>query len=153
MGSPAGGGEGSVGVIRYLIDSSALWRILRDDKVRQSWSDVLTAGAIGSCDPQRVEFIRSARNIDEYEDMREMFASLYPNVAVPKSAWRWIDWTQYGLLRHGAHRALSAVDLLICATAVGHDLVVLHDDSDFTTASRWLPDMRDRSIFDTPPSG
>jgi predicted nucleic acid-binding protein len=137
-------------VIQYLIDSSALWRILRDDKVRESWSDVLTAGAVGSCDPQRVEFSRSARGINEYEDMRDMFLALYPNVAVPKAAWRWIDSAQYRLLRHGAHRALSAVDLLICATAAGHDLVVLHDDSDFATASRWLPDVRDRSIFDLP---
>jgi predicted nucleic acid-binding protein len=108
---------------------------------------------VGSCDPQRIEFSRSARSIDEYEDMRDMFASLYPSVAAPKGAWRWIESAQYRLLRHGAHRALSAVDLLICATAVGHDLIVLHDDSDFITAARWLPDMRDRSIFDTPPSG
>ena len=91
MGSSPGGGEGSIGVIRYLIDSSALWRILRDEKVRQGWSDVVTAGAVASCDPQRVEFIRSARDIDEYEEMHEMFTSLYPNVAVPKTAWRWID--------------------------------------------------------------
>jgi len=137
-------------VIRYLIDSSALWRILRDDKIRQSWSDIVTAGAVGSCDPQRIEFVRSARSIDDYEDMREMFASLYPNVPVPKSAWRWVESAQYRLLRHGAHRALSAVDLLICATAVDHNLVVLHDDADFTTATRWLPDMQDRSIFDSP---
>lgn len=140
-------------MIRYLIDSSALWRILRDDKVRESWSEVLTAGAVGSCDPQRVEFSRSAHGINEYEDMRDMFAALYPNVAVPKGAWRWIESAQYRLLRHGAHRALSAIDLLICATAAGHDLIVLHDDADFATAARWLPDMRDRSIFDMPPSG
>jgi predicted nucleic acid-binding protein len=139
-------------VIRYLIDSSGLWRILRDEKVRESWTDFVTAGAIGSCDPQRVEFCRSARSINEYEDMHDMFVSLYPSVAVPKGAWRWIDSAQYRLLRHGAHRALSAVDLLICATAVGHDLIVLHDDTDFATASRWLPDMRDRSIFDPPPA-
>jgi predicted nucleic acid-binding protein len=140
-------------MIRYLIDSSALWRILRDDKVRESWSDVLTANAIGSCNPQRIEFIRSARSINEYEDMRDMFAALYPNVAVPKGAWQWIDSAQYRLLRYGAHRALSAVDLLICATAADRDLVVLHDDADFATASRWLPDVRDRSVFDLPAGG
>jgi predicted nucleic acid-binding protein len=78
----------------------------------------------GSCNPQRVEFSRSV--------------------------WRWIDSAQYRLLRHGAHRALSAVDLLICATAADRDLVVLHDDADFATASRWLPDVRDQSVFDLP---
>jgi len=57
---------------------------------------------------------------------------------------------QYRLLRNGAHRALSAVDLLICATAAQHDLVVLHDDNDFATAARYLPDLRERSIRDAP---
>jgi predicted nucleic acid-binding protein len=45
------------------------------------------------------------------------------------------------------------VDLLICATAVHHDLIVLHDDSDFVTAARHLPDLRERTIRDTPEAG
>jgi len=140
-------------VIRYLLDSSALWRILRDAKLRESWAEVVSLGVIGSCHPQRVEFRRSARTIDEYEQMSEMFDALYPDAPVPKSAWRWIESAQYRLLRHGAHRALSAVDLLICATAAQHDLVVLHDDSDFVTAGRYLPDLRERIIHDTPQAG
>jgi len=140
-------------VIRYLLDSSALWRILRDAKLRASWAEVVSLGVIGSCHPQRVEFRRSARSIDDYEQMSEMFDALYPDAPVPKSAWRWIESAQYRLLRHGTHRALSAVDLLICATAAHHDLVVLHDDSDFVTAGRYLPDLRERLIHDTPQVG
>ena len=138
-------------MIRYLLDSSALWRILRDAALRAAWAGVVSVGAVGSCHPQRVEFRRSARTIDEYEQMSEMFDALYPDAAVPKGAWRWIESAQYRLLRHGAHRALSAVDLLICATAAQHDLVVLHDDNDFTTAARYLHDVRERTIYDTPP--
>ena len=137
-------------MIRYLIDSSALWRVLRDDDLRGRWSEVITTGVVGSCQPQRVEFRRSARSVDDYEDMQEMFEALYPDVAVPKSAWRWIESAQYRLLRQGTHRALSLVDLLICATAAQHDLIVLHDDADYATAARVLRDVRDRSIFDTP---
>jgi len=139
-------------VIRYLLDSSALWRILRDAALRATWAEVVTAGAVGSCHPQRVEFRRSARTIDEYEQMSAMFAELYPDATVPKGAWQWIESAQYRLLRHGAHRALSAVDLLICATAAQRDLVVLHDDNDFATAARHLPDLRARSIHDVPPT-
>ncbi len=79
-----------------------------------------------------------------------MFDVLYPDAVVPKGAWRWIESAQYRLLRHGAHRALSGVDLLICATAAHHNLVVLHDDSDFVTAARYLPDLRERTICATP---
>jgi predicted nucleic acid-binding protein len=137
-------------VIRYLLDSSALWRILRDAALRAAWVSVVSVGAVGSCHPQRVEFRRSARTVDEYDQMSGMFDALYPDAAVPKGAWRWIESAQYRLLRHGAHRALSAVDLLICATAAQHDLVVLHDDSDFVTAARYLPDLRERSIHSMP---
>jgi predicted nucleic acid-binding protein len=114
---------------------------------------VVSAGAVGSCHPQRVEFRRSARTIDEYEQMSEMFDELYPDAAVPKGAWRWIESAQYRLLRHGAHRALSAVDLLICATGAQLDLVVLHDDNDFATAARFLPDLRERGIREVPTAG
>jgi predicted nucleic acid-binding protein len=137
-------------VIRYLLDSSALWQILRDAALRAAWTEVVSLGVIGSCHPQRVEFRRSARTIEEYEQMSEMFDALYPDAAVPKGAWRWIESAQYRLLRHGSHRALSAVDLLICATAAHHDLVVLHDDNDFVTAARYLPDLRERTIQDKP---
>ena len=137
-------------MIRYLLDSSALWRILRDAALLASWAEVVSLGVIGSCYPQRIEFRRSARTIDEYGQMSEMFETLYPDAAVPKGAWRWTESAQYRLLRHGAHRALSAVDLLICATAAHHGLVVLHDDSDFVAAARYLPDLRERSISNAP---
>lgn len=137
-------------MIRYLLDSSALWRILRDATLRAAWAELVSVGVIGSCQPQRVEFRRSTRTIDEYEQMSAMFEALYPDAAVPKGAWQWIESAQYRLLRHGAHRALSAVDLLICATAAQHDLAVLHDDRDFTAAAQHVPDLRERSVYDTP---
>ena len=137
-------------MIRYLLDSSALWRILRDSTLREAWADVVSVGAIGSCHAQRVEFRRSARTIDEYAQMSGMFDALYPDAPIPKGAWRWIESAQYRLLRQGAHRALSAVDLLICATAAQHDLVVLHTDEDFAAAARFIPNVRDRNIYDAP---
>ena len=137
-------------MIRYLLDSSALWRILRDPGLRASWAEVISLSVVGSCQPQRVEFRRSARTLDEYDQMSEMFDALYPDAPVPKGAWRWIESAQYRLLRHGAHRALSAVDLLICATATHHGLAILHDDGDFVTAARYLPDLRERTIRNAP---
>lgn len=137
-------------MIRYLLDSSGLWRILREPAIKTAWAEVVSVGAIGSCHPQRTEFRRSARTIDEFDEMSAMFDALYPDATVPKGAWRWIESAQYRLVRHGAHRALSAVDLLICATAVQHDLVVLHDDNDFITAARFLLDLRERAIRELP---
>jgi predicted nucleic acid-binding protein len=137
-------------VIRYLIDSSALWRVMRDDALRSAWADLVVSGAVGSCHPQRAEFRRSARSVDEYEQMTAMFDELYPDASVPKSAWRWIEAAQHRLVRHGLHRAMSIADLLIGATAAHHGLVVLHDDNDFAVAGRHLTDLIEQDVRDRP---
>ena len=150
MAGDARGKQGARRVIRYLADSSTLWRLLREPAARKAWADVISDHAIGSCQPQRTEFRRSARSLNEYEQLTAMFPALYPDVAVPKAAWRWMESAQYRLLRAGAHRALSCVDLLVCACAAIGGLVVLHDDNDFTTAARHLPDLAERRIHEYP---
>jgi predicted nucleic acid-binding protein len=137
-------------VIQYLIDSSALWRLLRHDDLREHWAEIISIGAVGACAPQRIEFLRSARSADDYEEMSAMFRDLYPDVSVPKGAWHWIESAQFRLARHGVHRALSAVDLLICATAALGGVVVLHDDGDFVAAAQHLADLRERNVHSVP---
>ena len=78
--------------------------------------------------------------------MNGMFQDLYPDVAVPKGAWNWIGSTQYRLVRKGAHRALSTVDLLIFATAAARGLILLHDDDDFSLAARHLDDVSQQCV-------
>jgi predicted nucleic acid-binding protein len=78
--------------------------------------------------------------------MNQMFRDVYPNVPVPKTVWRWIDSAQRQLARAGAVRALSVVDLLVCATAATGGLVVLHNDADYELAARHLPDVRARRV-------
>src|SRR5690606_28635572 len=102
--APPRGGEGRP-VIRYLADSTAVWRLLRSDALAEEWSEDIDAGAVGSCAPQRTEFRRSARNAAEFEEMTAMFTDLYPEVGVPKRAWAWIDAAQRRLAAHGHHQA------------------------------------------------
>ena len=78
--------------------------------------------------------------------MNQMFRDVYPDVAVPKSVWRWIDSAQHRLAGTGAVRALSVVDLLVCGTAAAKGLVVLHDDLDYELAARHLPEVIARRI-------
>ncbi|CAN5159967.1 hypothetical protein BH20ACT5_BH20ACT5_01920 [soil metagenome] len=150
MAAPTAGREDRGRLIRFLIDSSALWRLLRQEQIRTAWSEVVCAGVIGSCHPQRAEFRRSAPSVEEYEQMQAMFQTLYPDAPVPKTAWQWIDSAQYRLVRRGVHRSMSAVDLLICATAGHHGLTVLHDDADYTVAARVLTDLSERTVRDAP---
>lgn len=133
-------------MIYFLVDSSAVWRLQRHPELTEAWNSSLLSGAVGSCEPQRAEFRRSARNADEFDQMNRTFRDVYPDVPVPKSVWRWIDSAQHRLAGAGAVRALSVVDLLICGTAAAKGLVVLHDDTDYELAERHLPDVSARRI-------
>lgn len=135
-------------MISFLVDSSAVWRMQRHPELTAAWEPTLLSGAIGSCEPQRAEFRRSARNLTEFHEMDQMFGAVYPDVPVPKSAWRWVDSAQHRLAGRGAVRALSVVDLLVCATAAARGLVVLHDDADYELAASHLPDVSARRVVD-----
>jgi predicted nucleic acid-binding protein len=130
----------------YLVDSSALWRIQRDAAVREHWRPAIEAGEVGSCGPQRIELLRSARNLTEFEEMGRDLAVHYPDVPVPQSIWRWADAAQHALVRAGTIRAFSLVDLLVCGIAAQNGLVLLHDDRDFETAAQHLSDVRQRRV-------
>lgn len=132
----------------YLIDSSALWRIRRDAALAERWVAEVSGGSVRSCEPQRAEFRRSSRNTVEFDEFNDQFVS-FPDAALPKGAWRWIDAAQRRLVGAGVGRALSVVDLLVCATAAHHGLTVLHDDNDFETVARHLPDVRELRITAT----
>jgi predicted nucleic acid-binding protein len=120
----------------------------RQQDLAEVWMDAIVSGAVGSCEPQRAEFRRSARNADEFDQMNQMFLDVYPDVPVAKSVWRWIDSAQHRLAIAGAVRALSVVDLLVCGTAAVNGLVVLHDDADYELAARHLPEVEARRVVD-----
>ncbi|NUP26693.1 MAG: PIN domain-containing protein [Nocardia sp.] len=134
----------------YLVDSSALWRILRDRSVLELWRETLANGEFRSCYPQRSEFLTSARNLKEYSEFCRMFDTLYRDATVPKGAGQWIGKVQYSAAERGSHQCLSAVDLQVCATAAHHGLVVVHDDSDFVTATRFSTELRQINVHEGP---
>lgn len=133
----------------YLLDTSGLVRMLRDPGLQDAWYDATDAEAIGSCYPQRAEFLYSARNAAEFDEISEMFSDLYPDVPVPKNAGRWIASVQRQMSRAGQHRSASAVDLIIAATAAHHGLTVLHDDADYRAVARHTSDLTEHNVHQT----
>jgi predicted nucleic acid-binding protein len=132
----------------YLLDTSGLVRLLRDPKLQSAWYDAINAGSIATCYPQRAEFLYSARDRREYDEIVEMFTDLYPDVAVPKNAGRWISAVQHRMAQAGEHRSASAVDLIIAATAAHHGLAVLHDDADYRAVARQASDLSEHNVHD-----
>lgn len=75
---------------------------------------------------------------------------LYREISVPKSAGSWIATFQHRAAQGGCINAFSAVDLMICATAGYHDLIIVHDDKDFVTATRFATELRQLNVHDGP---
>ncbi|HUB37374.1 MAG TPA: PIN domain nuclease [Streptosporangiaceae bacterium] len=120
--------------VLYLIDTSAVFRILQD-KLRQFWSDHLAAGVIAVCPVVELEFLYSARSLADRLDKQRLLRELFGWVPMSERAWERAEEVQQLLTEGGKHRSAGPVDLVIAATAERHRLTVLCDDHDFETVA------------------
>jgi predicted nucleic acid-binding protein len=134
--------------MKYLIDTSALVRILRQ-QVDEAWYQQVTQGMVAICDPVLTETLTIAR-ATEYERVRRDLLDTYPWVPVPDSAWETIGVVQTRLAGQSCHQGLSVADHLVVATALHHRLVILHEDADFGTAGKLVADLKEQRIIDPP---
>ncbi|RJO74862.1 PIN domain-containing protein [Nocardia panacis] len=132
--------------MKYLIDTSGIWNVLRDKGTRTKLFSVLETGSVKVCSPTRLEFLFSARGPVDRDKMESNLDVLFDSVSVPKDPWRWAEMAQYKLTQHGQHRGPGPMDLVLCATAVHHGLTMLHADNDFTTVSRVMPELTEIDI-------
>lgn len=133
-------------MIGYLLDASGLWHLLRTPTAMAAWEGHIAAGAFHVCEPTRTEFLYSATGPAHRDELADELDTLCQIAAAPKAAWRWIDTAQYKLTQKSQHRAAGPIDLLVCATAVNHDLTVLHVDNDFAAVASVLPELSQRDI-------
>jgi len=114
----------------YLIDTSGLFRILQD-KIRQAWSEPLSAGVIATCPVVELEFLYSARSLADRIEKRRLLEAAFGWVPMSDGAYERADEVQQRLTETGKHRSAGPVDLLIAATAERERLILLCDDHDF----------------------
>ena len=133
-------------MIGYLLDTSGLWYLLRTPAAIAAWADHIAAGTLRVCEPTRTEFLHSATGPAHRDELAGELDSLCGAAPVPKSGWRWVDNAQYKLTQKGQHRGPGPIDLLICATAVHHGLIILHVDDDFATVADVMPEVQQRYI-------
>jgi predicted nucleic acid-binding protein len=119
----------------YLIDTSGMFRILQQDKLRQAWSDQLAGGVIATCPVVELEFLYSARSLADRLEKTRLVHDLFGWVPMGEQAWERAVEVQQLLTETGQHRSAGALDLLIAATAERERLTVLCDDRDFETVA------------------
>jgi predicted nucleic acid-binding protein len=116
---------------QFLVDTSALVRLLRNRDVRRRWQPQITAGVIGVCPITELELLYSAQSKTEREEVLELLAAAFTWVAVPDRVFVRAAEVQAAMTARGTHRSAGAVDLLLAATAELNGLTLVHYDHDF----------------------
>ena len=118
---------------QFLIDTSALARLMRPAAETYGWDQAVAAGLIAVCPITELEFFYSARSAKDRElaidDLREAFGAVPVHDRAYARAWE----VQGQLTARGQHRSAGPVDLVVAATAELFGLTLLHHDRDFAT--------------------
>jgi predicted nucleic acid-binding protein len=116
---------------QYLIDTSALARMMRPGGESFGWDQAVAAGLVAVCPITELEFFYSARSFADrangVEDMRAAFCWVPVHDRAFARAWE----VQGDLTTKGRHRGAGPVDLVVAATAELSGLTLLHHDHDF----------------------
>lgn len=120
---------------QFLIDTSALARLMRPAAETYGWDQAVAAGLIALCPITELEFFYSARSAKDREqaigDLRAAFGWVPVHDQAYARAWE----VQGQLTARGQHRGAGPVDLVVAATAELFDLTLLHHDRDFATVA------------------
>jgi predicted nucleic acid-binding protein len=134
--------------MKYLVDTSALTRILRK-QADPRWYEWEERGLLSVCEPILAESLLIATGT-KYAAIERYIVSRYIWVAVPDGVWDLVAALRRGLVPHSAHRGLSVADFVIAATAIRLKLTVLHEDGDYETLARFVPELKQRRIGAVP---
>jgi predicted nucleic acid-binding protein len=130
--------------VKYLVDASALIRIIRR-QVDPVWHERVGHGLLSVCEPVLAEalLISPAK---EYATTEDELTRVYVPVTVPDQIWGLTAVIRRELAKHSVHAGLSVADLVVAATAIRLKLTVLHEDADYETVARYVPELSQRRI-------
>ncbi|TDB87116.1 PIN domain nuclease [Actinomadura sp. KC216] len=115
----------------WLADTSAVVRLLRDDRAYAQWEDMLARRLVGVCPITELEIYYSARSAADRANLLDEVGEVFGWLAMPDRAYERALMVQGELTTRGQHRAPGPVDLLVAAAADLHGVTLLHYDRDF----------------------
>lgn len=130
-------------IAEFLIDKSAYVRIPRSPLVRSRLAELFADNQVATCPMIKLELLYSARSLADYDGLAERLAA-FPQAPMNAATWTLALDLQHRLAQRGQHRR-AIPDLLIAATALQHELTVLHYDQDFELIA-YVSDLRQHWI-------
>jgi predicted nucleic acid-binding protein len=114
---------------RFLADTS-VWSRMTKPVVRETVAPLAERGLLAVCPIVEMEILYGARNTRHRDHIRDMLRG-FERCTSNDEVWQRAIEVRGELVARGSHRAVSAPDLIIAATAERHRLTVLHYDGDF----------------------
>ena len=121
---------------RFLLDTSAVVRLLREQAVRSRWEQQIAAGLVAVCPLVELELLYTARSAAHRVELQDLIAGAFVWAPMPDRAFTRAAEVQDVLTQHGQHRSAGAVDLLVAAAAELNSLTLVHYDRDFDQVAR-----------------
>ncbi|WP_045743369.1 PIN domain nuclease [Actinoplanes rectilineatus] len=123
-------------MIRYLIDTSAFFRLLRNPELQERWRGPIESGSMAICPLTELEIYHSAQTPEQRARWKEVLEESYCWVVITDRVFDRAPEIQEGLFNIGAHRSAGPVDLVVAAVAEDHRMTLLHYDNDFTQVAK-----------------
>lgn len=121
-----------IGVALYLLDNSVVQRMPRARPVGDAVLEFTGRGDLLACsDVSLLEAGHSARNATEHARILNSLGEDFHRLPLTDQVGVVATDLQAGLFASGHGRAVGVGDLLLAATAIVHDAVLVHYDADF----------------------
>jgi predicted nucleic acid-binding protein len=130
--------------MKYLIDTSALVRLLRD-QVDPSWVRYADTGRFAICEPVLIEFLRDMGKREAQAAEAELLSG-HDWVPMPAETGAFVRALRRDLTARSMQTMLSVADYLIAATAIQLKLTILHEDKDFCAVAKHFPQLSEQRI-------
>ena len=130
----------------YLLDNSVLQRITRDEVERGLVALTADRGLLAVSDASVLEAGYSATSADDHRRWIRRLTQGMVHLGASAVTGRIALALQTALFAAGMGRSAGVIDLLHAATAIEHDAVVVHYDSDFEYLAEVEPRLRHQWI-------
>ncbi|MFC6013906.1 PIN domain-containing protein [Nocardia lasii] len=131
---------------RYLIDQSVMSHYRRNAVVERAVDELAVTGALCASSVTMDEARFSARNAADLGYLTELYGSVFFWLPADDMVEANVRRIRTALWKIGAGRGAQTTDVQIAAVALRHDATVVHNDTDFVTIGRAIPEFRHHRI-------
>ncbi|MGQ4618347.1 PIN domain-containing protein [Nocardia sp. R7R-8] len=131
----------------YLLDQSVMSHYWAKPVVKRKVDQLAVIGVLCASAVTMDEARFSARNTRDLKFITELYGSVFRWLAFDDEAEKQVALMRSALWKIGAGRGAQTTDVHIAAVALRHDATVVHNDTDFLTIQRAVPELKQLRIM------